>query len=455
LPIDDWKTPLVCGFSSNGQSAIGNYSLVAVVAETDCEKTLATLVQEAVALPETRQRRHHLDWLRAAAVAVVFLYHNARFFSGQYWQLRNLQRSFVVDALAGFVALWLMPLFFLLAGASTRFAVRSQPSGRYLWNRCKRLLVPFIAGIFVLSPPQAYVEALLYSPFRGSLVGFYPRFFAARLAIPHRSLGWFFAGFGYHLWFLGFLFVYSALALPLFCWLDRTSSGRAFVSKLAGWTCGWRLLAWFVPTALVQMGLRVRFPNYLDFADFVYWLVFFLYGYLLFADDRLHQTIAGQGRPALVIGVLSFLGLVAALYAGPLANWVFRPTASAGFMLFQALWSLDAWAWVILILSFASRHLEFGSPVLDYTNEAVLPFYILHAPVVMMIGFFVVSWSIPVQIKFLCLSTLSFVATLAVYDLVVKRTHFTRALFGMKAGNRQATRASSATIRRSRWRMPA
>ncbi|MGO9275673.1 MAG: acyltransferase family protein [Terriglobia bacterium] len=403
---------------------------------------MATLVQEAVPLPNARQRRHDLDWLRAGAVALVFLYHNARFFSGQYWQLRNPQRSLVVDALVGFIALWLMPLFFLLAGASSRFALRSQPPGRYLWSRSKRLLFPFIAGVFLLSPPQAYVEALLYSPFPGSFVEFYPRFFAARLAMPHRSLGWFFAGFGYHLWFLGFLFVYCALALPLFRWLDGTSSGRSFISKLAGWTRGWRVLAWVVPTALVQMGLRVRFPNYLDLADFVYWLVFFLYGYLLFADDRFTLAIASQGRTALVIGVLSFLGLVAALYAGPLANWILRPSASAGFMLFQVLWSLDAWAWVILILSFASRRLDFGSPALDYANEAVLPFYILHEPLVMLIGFFVVSWSAPVQIKFFCLAALSFAATLAVYDLVVKRTSFTRALFGMKERNHQAARAS-------------
>jgi len=368
-------------------------------------------------------------------VAVVFLYHSARFFSGQYWQLRNLQRSLAVDALAGFVALWLMPLFFLLAGAGSRFALCSQAPGRYLWSRSKRLLVPFIVGVFVLSPPQAYVEALLYSSFRGSFVEFYPRFFVARLAMPHRSLGWFFAGFGYHLWFLGFLFIYSALALPLFRWLDGTSSGRAFISKLAGWTRGRRLLAWVAPMALVQMGLRVRFPSYLDLADFIYWLVFFLYGYLLFADDRSTRAIASQGRTALVIGVLSFFCLVAALYAGPLANWILRPSNSAGFMLFQVLWSLDAWAWVIVILSFASRRLDFGSPVLDYANEAVLPFYILHEPLVMMIGFFMVSWSAPVLLKFCCLAALSFGATLAVYDLVVKRTRLTRALFGMKARN--------------------
>jgi hypothetical protein len=126
-----------------------------------------------------------------------------------------------------------------------------------------------------------------------------------------------------------------------------------------------------------------------------------------------------------------------------------RPSTSGGFMLFQALWSLDAWAWVILILSFASRRLDFGSPALDHANEAVLPFYILHEPLVMMIGFFVVSWSAPVQIKFFCLAALSFAATLTVYDLVVKRTRFTRVLFGMKAGNRQAARASYGTVRRA------
>ena len=384
----------------------------------------------ALALLNPHPRRYDLDWLRAGAVAVVFFYHDARFFSGQYWQLRNPQRSLAVDALAGFVALWLMPLFFLLAGASSRFALRSQPPGRYLWGRTKRLLVPFAVGVFVLSPPQGYIEALLYSPFRGSFFKFYPRFFASRLEMPHRSLGWFFGGFGYHLWFLGFLFIYSAATLPLFGWLDGTSSGRALVSRLAAWTRGPRWIAWALPMVLVQVGLRSRFPNYLDWADFVYWLVFFIYGHLLFADDRFTLAVESQERSALLIGVLAFLGLVAALYAGPLATWVMRPTVSTGFVLFQALSSLDAWAWVIFLLSFTSRRLTFRNRALDYANEAVLPFYVLHEPLLMMMGFFLVSWHAAVHVKFFCLAALSFALTLVVFDLV-KRTRITRALVGM------------------------
>jgi len=404
---------------------------------------VATFAQEGVARPAARIRRHDLDWLRAGAVAVVFLYHIARFFGGQYWELKNPHRSLVVDTLVGFIALWLMPLFFLLAGASSHFALRSQSPGRYLGSRTKRLLIPFVVGVFVLSPPQGYIEAILYSSFRGSFLKFYPRFFSARLAMRHRSLDWFFAGFGYHLWFLGFLFAYSVLALPLFRWLDGTSSGRAFVSKLAAWTRDWRLLVWVVPAALVQMGLRFRFPNYLDVADFVYWLVFFVYGYLLFADGRFTRVVATLERAAWMVGVFAFLGLVTALCAGRLAGWVLHPSASAGFMLFQALCSLDAWAWVIFLLGFAARRLDFRSPALDYANEAVLPFYILHEPLVMMIGFFVVPWPIPVVIKFFCLAALSSMATLALYEMVVKPTSLTRALFGMKAGERHANRAHS------------
>lgn len=393
---------------------------------------MATLVRKPVATEKAQQRRHDLDWLRAGAVAVVFLYHNARFFGGEYWQIGNTQRSFVVDALAGFVGLWLMPLFFLLAGASSRFALASESPGRYVWKRFRRLVVPFLVGIFILAPPQAYVEALLYSSFRGSFLEFYPRFFIGRLEMPHRSLGWLFAGFGYHLWFLGFLFVYSTLALPLFRFLGNTESGRLLVANLARWTRGRSILWWVVPAALAQVALRARFPHYLDVADFAYWFVFFVYGYLLCADQRLTRAVESQGRTAFVIGVASFLGLVAALYAGRLANWMLRPSYSPGFMLFQLFSSLDAWAWLIVILSLAARHLSFRNPTLDYANEAVLPFYILHEPLIMMIGFVVVGWHVSIFFKYPFLVAASFAVTLALYEFVVKRTRITRALFGMK-----------------------
>ena len=62
------------------------------------------------------------------------------------------------------------------------------------------------------------------------------------------------------MWFLGFLFAFSLLALPLFIWL-KGEAGRSFVSRLAG-LCERRgaILLFILPLAVVRLGLQPFFP---------------------------------------------------------------------------------------------------------------------------------------------------------------------------------------------------
>ena len=62
----------------------------------------------------------------------------------------------------------------------------------------------------------------------------------------------------------------------------------------------------------------------------------------------------------------------------------------------------------------------------------MLPFYIWHQTVIVIIGFLIASWDASVMVKYLVLSTSSFVVIVALYELVVKRFKVGRFLFGMK-----------------------
>lgn len=81
-----------------------------------------------------------------------------------------------------------------------------------------------------------------------------------------------------------------------------------------------------------------------------------------------------------------------------------------------------------------TKFLNFSNKVLAYCNEAVLPFYILHQTIILVIGFFVVQWDLGVMLKYLIISTSSLVVTRAIYELFIKRVKVVRFLFGMKAG---------------------
>jgi glucan biosynthesis protein C len=62
----------------------------------------------------------------------------------------------------------------------------------------------------------------------------------------------------------------------------------------------------------------------------------------------------------------------------------------------------------------------------------VLPFYVLHETVVVAVAYAVLSWPVAPGVQYLVISLAALAGTLALYDLGVRRTPVTRALFGLK-----------------------
>jgi glucan biosynthesis protein C len=125
------------------------------------------------------ERRYDIDWLRVLAVLMLIPFHTARIFD--IWEPFYAKSDQVSRALTYFfiggVNAWHMPLFFLLARASTWFALGFRSGGQYIKERLKRLIVPLVFGTLVIVSPQTYLGALTYGKFAGSFFQYYPRFF--------------------------------------------------------------------------------------------------------------------------------------------------------------------------------------------------------------------------------------------------------------------------------------
>ena len=61
-------------------------------------------------------------------------------------------------------------LFFLLAGASTYYALHKRSGTEYLRERLKRLFLPLIFGTLVLIPPLSYLGLLNHSDYSQSFI---------------------------------------------------------------------------------------------------------------------------------------------------------------------------------------------------------------------------------------------------------------------------------------------
>ncbi len=377
----------------------------------------------------TKERLHYLDWLRVLAVLGVFYAHSINIFDMLYWHVRSGGQSTGLIVLIVFGTQWGMSLFFFLAGASAWFALASRTAGQFIGERFKRLIIPFIVGFILLSPPQAYLFALSQGTYSGSFLQFIPYFF------KHIQISWnpqWIAAYGYHLWFLAFLFFVALLTLPVLLLLRR-KRGLDFIGWLALW-CGKPagLFVFVIPIALIQIALRAPFPGYQGWADFFIWLIVYVYGFMLLADKRFTAAIQKQGVIALIVAIACVLIMIIANFAGVLGSWDSITSYTPGYVLYQILRSMTTWSLMIFILYFGMHCLNSRNKVIVYTNEAILPFYVLHHPVIVVIAFFTIPWALSLGLKFLLVSTAALIATLLIYDLLIRRWNVMRVLFGLK-----------------------
>ena len=64
-------------------------------------------------------------------------------------------------------------------------------------------------------------------------------------------------------------------------------------------------------------------------------------------------------------------------------------------------------------------------------NEAIYPFYLLHQPALIFVGYYVLHWDISYGMQAFLITTLSLVSILTTY-YVIKKFNFLRVVFGMK-----------------------
>ncbi len=372
------------------------------------------------------ERRYDLDWLRVLVFAGVFFYHCARFFDSSGWHIKNAETSIVIDIVKNIFDMWGMQLIFLISGASVFFALRPGGAIRFLRDRVMRLLVPLALGILVLAPPQVYLERLTHGEFQGTFFQFLHRFFTSEIGGG--------AWTGVHLWYLEYLFLFTLILTPIFVWLKRPTGQRAI-----GWLSRFSvrpgaIFLWLMPFALLFISvdpfglMRPALPEAV--VRLIVFPLFVVCGFLILADENIQQAIIRQRRTALILA----LGLspVMPLIVLGIEEWGWQlvPPTFASVMILACLLS---WSYILAILGYGMRYLNFNHSWLAYANEAVLPFYILHQPVILVIGYFVIPLALPIAYKYLIIASLAFGIVLGIYEYGIRRWNLVRQVFGLKA----------------------
>jgi len=385
---------------------------------------------------ETRSvRLHYLDWLRVLAILGVIVFHAVHPFDHIEWHIKDPEPSVPVTLLIVSLYPWGMPLFFLISGAGSWFALRRRTGRQYASERVLRLLIPFLVGSLILTPIMGYFETSHKGLYEGSFTGFIldPGVIKAFFTgfHPLKFGPTVFGALGYHLWFLGFLFAFSLIALPLFLWL-RGDSGRRLIGGL-GWLGEKRggLLLLIIPLTLIQVVLRPQYPSEHDWAGFATMLVFFVSGYIFYSDERFTRAIRRDWPLALALGLLT----TAIILWSTLSGMAATPSDISSDLDIALQWSVigvNGLAWSLVMLSMGMRYLDFRNRWLEYGQTAIMPLFLLHQPVIIAIAFYVVQWETGVLVKLPVVLFGSLAVTLAIYEGFIKRVRPLRSFFGIR-----------------------
>jgi glucan biosynthesis protein C len=373
-------------------------------------------------------RLYYLDWLRVLGILTVLVYHSTRFFNTGDWHIKNPIWYPWVEVWNSFAVTWLMPLMFVISGASLFYAVGKGGAGKFVKAKVLRLLVPVVVCDLTHASLQVYLERITHGQFSGTYFQFLPHYFQGIYDGSNPASGNF-AVTGIHLWYLFWLFLFSLILYPLLRWLK--GGGRSILSRSG------ELLAF--PGAVYALALPALLLS--AFADpsgpvmgeqeagwalVIYlWLIFA--GFLAVSHERLQASIQQLRWPSLALALISTTAFLFLSFRFD------RPAfGTPRYVLVLGLRGLGSWYCVLAALGFGRKHLDLSTPFVKYANEAVLPFYILHQTVLLSVGYFVVQWAIPDLLKWATILVVSFAIIMTLYEFLVRRFNLMRFLFGMK-----------------------
>jgi peptidoglycan/LPS O-acetylase OafA/YrhL len=377
-------------------------------------------------------RRHELDWLRVYAIFLLISVHAAAIFDPFPVTAVKGQETLAMKLFAIFVHTWRLSVLFVISGAGAYFALGFLSSRQFVAMRLKRIVIPLIVGTLVVVPVHLYwwVNSSVYPGRYSSYLDFYWHI------LNHALHGRIFTMPDYihwaHLWFLAYLFIISLITAPLLVFLrSRTNSMRMTkLSALCETKTGILLLP-AIPLVITELILRPIWvgdhgPNLIqDWANFFMYLIYYLYGYFIYSNERLRASVQRVSTIALILAIVITVVFF-------LMHYVISSEVSLGWLTYLALRSLSAWCWILAILGFGIKYLNYTNRLLPHANEAAYPIYIIHLPILSITAYYVVSWNVPVLVQFIVIIVGALAGSIAIYALVIKQTRITRFLFGLK-----------------------
>lgn len=344
------------------------------------------------------ERRHDIDWLRVIAIGLLLIYHIAIVFQPWAMFIGFIRSDEFLEGLwkpMTMLNVWRIPLLFYVSGMGLYFAMRKRNWKQLLVERSKRILLPFAFGVVAITT----LHMFMFQKYYDMPLGYFPH-----------------AG---HLWFLGNIFAYVLLLLPLFFYLKKNENGRfkkglsTFMSNPAGPLL---ISLFFVLEAVV-----VKPQLFALFAEtwhgFFLGLLAFFFGFLfVYSGKTFWQTVLKWKYV--------YLGIAAVLFG--IRYFTFATEAP------DYLTAIESNCWIFGVFGLGYKYLNKPSKTLSYLSQAAYPIYIIHMFVLYAGAMLILPMEMPILLKFVAIVAFTGVGCFLIYEFILCRVVYLRPLFGLK-----------------------
>ena len=360
-------------------------------------------------------RKHWLDNLRWVTVLLVLFYHVIYFYNnkGVFGGIGGFgDGPQYQDVVMYILYPWFMPLLFLLAGISARYALQKQPAGKWFGARTRKLLVPGTIGLFVFH----------------WMVGYFNTAVAAQeelLNVPGfaRYIMWSVSGTG-PLWFVQVLWLLS-LVLLLIRALDRKDRfwnwcGKAGIVPII--LLG--VLYWAGEQTLIREPRPESMDGLLNLYKPLFYMVPFLLGYFVFSHEKVQEKVKGAWIPLMACAIVS---------GSILIGTTFGQDNTSPQYLASPLNCLYGWLMCLALIGWFQARFDRTGRFAGYMTRSSFGLYVVHYLVVASFGYMMKQYTcLPPAAMYLILTVAVFTLSPLIYEILRRIPVIRWCVFGLK-----------------------
>ena len=354
-------------------------------------------------------RRHWIDNLRWVTVLLVLLYHVFYFYNNKG----------VVGGIGGFgegpqyqdmimyiLYPWFMPLLFILAGVSARYALQKQSAKEWLKVRSRKLLVPSTIGLLFFGVFIGWFNSMT-SPSGAAI---------AELPLPVKYFIWVISGTG-PLWFIQDLWLLS-LVLLLIRRVDPQDRIWSFCGRAGIITVILMgVLLWLGHKTLIMNPDPASAEGLLNLYKPVYYLIPFLMGYFVFSHDKVQDAVVRAWIPLMLCAAVSGTVLVITGFGqdNTLPQFLSSP-----------LNNIYGWLMCLAMMGWFKERFDRTGKFSSYMTRSSYGIYIVHYLIIASIGTLLkVHTEMPPVCIYLILTAAVFILSPLLYE-ILRRIPFIR-----------------------------